>query len=185
MRVERSNYFNQRTVWQLQDVKGAPFTAVAADDGKIVWDTPLMRSCLLSKHCTPSRFDVAVDNGIREAVKLTERRRVATGRTGTADMSIDSDSRRKLWIRTDFETFRRWLQAEGFEELPDSPQELKGEYSAKQWKAISGFFPDLSEVMNQPRGKIYLETCGTQVSFFYKSQGAVKSMNTTFESARS
>ncbi len=183
VRIERSNYFNHRTVWQLQDVKGAPFTAIAAEEGKIAWDTPLMRSCLLSKHSTPSRFDVAVDNGIREAVKLTERRRVATGPTGTADMAIDSDSRRKLWITTDFETFRRWLQAEGFEELPDSPQELKGEYAAKKWVAISTFFPDLAQVMNQPRGKIYLENCGTQVSFFYKSQNLVKSMNTAFESS--
>ena len=172
-------------IHQLLEVeRSGPYVGIAMnEDGSIDWKQPLLRPELIGKRGTPLNFRQSLFREGQKVLKFTETRSLYKDEQLSVSMSPATDSRRRVRITTDFKTFRNWLAVEGVKNVPETPLDLCADYAAGKWSHIEEFFPKQASLLNRPKDKIAVESCGERVTFSYISRSVTQAMNEAYSAA--
>ena len=167
IRLERRTYPDKAPVYHMMASDGQVTMGFEVKNGKICWDTPVIRRELVSEHLTPKDYTTKSEADVEAVARLDEYRTLYETQALSLAMMPATKARPKIRIRMPFEQFKAWLSAQKLKKcvVPETPLNLIGEYKAEgKWSGVETVFAGVEPLVGTCRKPIKVEACGTMVT---------------------
>ena len=159
-------------------------TGFEVKDGKICWDTPVIRRELVSAHLTPRDYTAKSEADVEAVARLDEWRSLYETDALSVAMMPATKARPKLRVKMPFEQFKAWLATQKLKKctVPETSLNLVGEYKAEsKWQGIETIFVGVESLIGACRKPIRVESCGRMVTVVMEPDARTGAMKEAYE----